>query len=190
MKVLTLTGYKAHELQIFKQDHPAVDVIKLAIKRRLNNLLEEHEQLEWVLISGQLGVELWAAEVVFELQEEWPRLKLAVITPFLEQEESWNENNKEYYEFILSQADYVDSVTKKKYDNPNQFRLKNQFLIQKSDGLLVVYDEERTGNPKYIVDLAKQKKSATNQSYEIIYIDFYELQLVMEEINEQKQNDF
>ena len=190
MKVLTLTGYKAHELQIFKQDNPAVDVIKLAIKRRLLNLLEENEELEWVLISGQLGVELWGAEVVFDLQEDWPTLKLAIITPFLEQEENWNETNKEYYEFILSQADYVDSVTKKKYENPNQFRLKNQFLIQKSDGLLVVYDEERTGNPKYIVELAKQKEIATNRSFTIISIDFYELQLIMEEWNEQKNNDF
>ncbi|GAA3327349.1 hypothetical protein GCM10020331_066930 [Ectobacillus funiculus] len=45
------------------------------------------EGLEWVLISGQLGVELWTAEVVFELQMEYPDLKLAVFTPFLEQEE-------------------------------------------------------------------------------------------------------
>ena len=35
---------------------------------------------------GQLGVEIWAAEVVMELQMEYPHLKYAVITPFLEQE--------------------------------------------------------------------------------------------------------
>ena len=57
--------------------------------------------LEWVLISGQLGVELWAAEVVFDLQMEFPDLKLAVITPFLDQEASWNEKNKEWYESVL-----------------------------------------------------------------------------------------
>lgn len=84
-----------------------------------------------MLISGQLGIELWAAEVVFDLQVEYDELKLGILTPFLEQEEKWNEDNKEYYEYIVSSADFVDSITKRKYDNPNQFRLKNEFLFQK-----------------------------------------------------------
>lgn len=55
--------------------------IKRAIKKQLLSLLDEG--LEWVLISGQLGTELWAAEVVYELQEEgFEHLQLGVITPF------------------------------------------------------------------------------------------------------------
>ncbi|MEH7108592.1 SLOG family protein, partial [Bacillus sp. JJ1764] len=97
------------------------------------------------LISGQLGVELWAAEVVFDLQTEFPELKLAVITPFLEQEASWSDTNKEWYESVLMQADFIDSVTKKGYEKPWQFRLKNQFFIEKSNGLLLLYDQEKEG---------------------------------------------
>ena len=39
-----------------------------------------------MLSVGQLGTELWAAELVYELreQEEYNHLQLAVITPFLE----------------------------------------------------------------------------------------------------------
>lgn len=90
---------------------------KKALHRKLTTFVEEG--LEWVIISGQLGVELWAAEVVFEIQVEYPNLKLAVFTPFLEQEESWKEDNREYYECILSQADHIDSITKRKYESPN-----------------------------------------------------------------------
>ena len=91
------------------QDDPAVAYIKKAIKNQLISLLEEG--LEWVIISGQLGTELWAAEVVFELQlEDYPELQLGVITPFLNQEETWKEQNKEWYESILAQADFIDSV--------------------------------------------------------------------------------
>lgn len=54
-------------------------------------------------IGTQLGAEIWTAEVVFEPQEEYPALKLVVITPFYEQEERWNEQNKELYEGILAQ---------------------------------------------------------------------------------------
>lgn len=88
MKVLAITGYKAHELQVFKNNDPAVHYIKKAIQKRLESLLEEHAELEWIVISGQQGVELWAAEVVFEMQVEYSHLKLAVLTPYLNQQEN------------------------------------------------------------------------------------------------------
>ena len=73
--------------------------------------------------------------MVYELreQEEYNHLQLAVITPFLEQESKWNEQNREWYESILLEADFVDSVSRKPYEKPWQFRAKNQFLVEKSD---------------------------------------------------------
>ncbi|MFS0863335.1 DUF1273 domain-containing protein [Fredinandcohnia sp. 179-A 10B2 NHS] len=185
MKVLAITGYKPFELGIFGQNHPGVGYIKTALRKQLIPLLEEG--LEWVIISGQLGVELWGAEVSYELQELYPELKLAVITPFLDQEENWNETNKEYYQFILSQADYINSITNRKYDNPSQFRLKNTFFLEKSDGLLVLYDEENEGSPKYIY--ADAKKRAENGDYELITINGYDLQTIVEE-EQLANNDF
>ncbi|EKN69557.1 hypothetical protein BABA_09031 [Neobacillus bataviensis LMG 21833] len=184
-KVLAISGYKPFELGIFKKDHPSVFYIKAALKKSLLPIIEEG--LEWVLISGQLGVELWAAEVVFDLQMEFPELKLAVITPFLDQESSWNEINKEWYESVLAGADYIDSVSKKGYEKPWQFRLKNQFFIEKSDGLLLLYDQEKEGSPKYIYEMAVQYQR--KQSYPIELITFYDLQMVVEE-EQIKQSDF
>lgn len=174
MKVLAISGYKPHELSVFSNDHPAVSYIKKAIARRLLSLAEEG--LEWVIISGQLGVELWAAEVVYEIQSIYPHLQLAVLAPFLQQEERWNEKNREYYEFIVSQADFFAYITKRPYESPNQFRWKNEFLLAKSDGLLVVYDEEKEGTPKFIVEMAKKK-----ENYPIMSITFSDIQAIIEE---------
>jgi uncharacterized phage-like protein YoqJ len=185
IKVLAVSGYKPFELGIFKNDHPSVVFIKAAIKKSLLPLIEEG--LEWVLISGQLGVELWAAEVVYELQLEYPEIKLAVITPFLLQESSWSDNNKEWYETILAQADFVDSVSKKGYEKPWQFRIKNQFIIEKSDGLLLFYDHEKEGNPKYIYEMAMHYQD--QQNYPIHLITFYDLQVIVEE-EEYNRSDF
>jgi len=185
MKVLVISGYKPFELGIFKNDHPSVLFIKSAIKKSLLPMVEEG--LEWVLISGQLGVELWAAEVVFELQMEFPDLKLAVITPFLDQQASWKENNKEWYESVLAQADFIDSVTKKGYEKPWQFRLKNQFFIEKSEGLLLLYDQEKDGSPKYLYEMALEYQK--KHSYSIELITFYDLQMIVEE-EQLKRNDF
>ena len=185
IKVLTISGYKPFELGIFKKDHPSVLFIKAAIKKSLLPMIEDG--LEWVLISGQLGVELWAAEVIFELQKEFPDLKLAVITPFLDQEASWNETNREWYESVLAGADYIDSVSKMGYEKPWQFRLKNQFFIEKSDGLLLLYDHEKEGSPKYLYELAIQYQK--NHAFSIDLITFYDLQMIVEE-EQYKQADF
>lgn len=179
IRILAVTGYKPFELGIFGQNHPGIEIIKKAIQKNFIPLIEDG--LEWVIISGQLGVELWAAEVVFDLQLEYPEIKLAVLTPFLEQEEKWNETNKEYYEFILAGADFVDSITKRKYESPSQFRLKNQFFLQKSDGMLIIYDEEKEGSPKYLLNEAR--KYAEKMPYSILNIDAYDLQVIAEDVD-------
>lgn len=77
---MIITGYKPHELGIFNDKHPGIPIIKKALENRLRNLIDEG--LEWVIISGQQGVETWSVEVVLTLKEEFPDLKYAVITPF------------------------------------------------------------------------------------------------------------
>ncbi|MGD6856884.1 SLOG family protein [Bacillus infantis] len=186
MKTAVVSGYKPHELGIFKRNDPAAAYIRAAIRKSLLGMLDEG--LEWVIISGQPGAELWAAEEVFQLQlDEYPDLKLAVITPFLDQEQNWSDSNKEWYESVISQADFVDSVTRKAYEKPWQFRLKNQFLIEKSDVLLLVYDTEKEGTPKFIYETAKSYQE--KNPYEIRMISFYDLQLIVEE-EQLKNQDF
>lgn len=96
IKTLFITGYRPHELGIFNDKHPGIEIIKKALKNKLQTLLDDG--LEWVIVSGQLGVELWATEVVRSLKEQYPTLKYSVITPFLEQEKNWNEHKQEQYQ--------------------------------------------------------------------------------------------
>jgi uncharacterized phage-like protein YoqJ len=181
LKILTITGYKSFELGIFQKDHKGIEYIKKAIRKRLIPLIEEG--LEWILISGQLGTEMWAAEVVLELKLDYP-IQLAILTPYLQQEEKWNEGSKEQYQWILSQADFVDSITKRPYENPGQLKAKNQYLVQKSDGLLAFYDDEKKGSPLFMV-LEAQKK-IERQNYHIFYITSYDIEDI---VNEEQFND-
>ncbi len=176
-KVAAISGYKPFELGIFQHDHPAAEYIKIAMKKSLIPLLEEG--LEWVMISGQLGVELWDVEAVLELQEVYPDHKISVFTPFLNQEETWKESNKEWYESILAGADHVDSSTRRPNENPSQFKLKNQVCVEKSDVLILLYDPEKEGNPKFIYETAK-KYQGTN-IYDIRMITLYDLQMIVEQ---------
>ncbi|OLS38049.1 hypothetical protein BTR22_05970 [Alkalihalophilus pseudofirmus] len=177
MKVLAVSGYKGHELGIFDQKHQGITYIKKALEQKLRSYIDEG--LEWVLISGQLGVELWAAEVVLALKSEFSDLKLSVLTPFYNQEERWSEETQNYYKNIVNQADFVDSITKRPYDNPAQLRLKNEFIIEKSDALLLLVDEEKPGSPMYYLEPAKQKALTTH--YPIHYITPMDLDFLIQD---------
>ncbi|CEH31849.1 hypothetical protein AM501_05680 [Aneurinibacillus migulanus] len=185
LRRLLITGYKPHELGIFDNKHLGIGYIKKAIKKRLIAFIEEGAACEWVIISGQLGVELWAADVIFELKHEYPQLKLAIITPFLDQEKNWQEEKQEYYRGIVARADFVTSVTKKPYEGPWQFKAKNAFLLDNTDGMLVVYDEEKEGSPRYIVAEAKRRSEA--EDYFFTTISALDLQAIVEE---EQANDF
>ncbi|MBG9691511.1 DUF1273 domain-containing protein [Lysinibacillus sphaericus] len=178
---IMITGYKPHELGIFNDKHPGIGIIKKALENRLRLLLDEG--LEWVIISGQQGVESWSAEVVWTLKKEFPHLKYAVITPFLEQEKNWQDPKKEKYQTIIARADFVTSITKKPYEAPWQFIEKDKFIIQNTDGLLLIYDEENEGSPKYIKRLAE--KFMESHDYSLLTINAYDLQMIAEEIQQQ-----
>lgn len=178
MRRLVITGYKQHELGIFDDNHPGIGFIKKA----LTNTIIPYAQsgLEWVIVSGQLGVELWATEVIEDINNEYDTtIQIALITPFLEHEKNWNEANQQKYANLKQQADYFVSLTSKPYDGPWQFSEHNKFLIRNSDGMLLVYDSENEGSPKFIKKLAETY--AQNNEYEILTISADDLQLIAEE---------
>ena len=183
LKRLVVTGYKPHELGIFNDKHPGVAVIRRALKDRMRGLLEDGG-LEWVIVSGQPGVETWAAETAFELREDYPELQVAVILPFLGQEEKWNDSKKSAFELVMARADFSTVLTRRPYEAPWQFAERDKFLLRNSDGILLVYDEENEGSPKWMKRLAEQRAEAGD--YELLILNAFDLQLTAEDIQAEK----
>ncbi|WP_099222229.1 DUF1273 domain-containing protein [Listeria costaricensis] len=180
MKSVVVTGYKSFELGIFKKDAEEARFIKEALRRELLTLVDEG--LEWVIISGLLGTELWAGEVVSELKWQGYAVKLAVLEPFEGQTGNWNEANQLWASEVLQDADYHAFITKRPYESPRQFEVRDQFLIDHTEGAILIYDLEKEGSPRFFYERAKQ--AAEMGDYELRLIDFYRLQEVVEEINE------
>jgi len=93
IKTLYVTGYRSFELGIFQGKDPKITVIKNVLKKELASYIETG--VEWILISGNLGVELWTAEVVGELKTEYPEVQLGLLYPFKDFGNNWNEQNRE-----------------------------------------------------------------------------------------------
>ncbi|MCP3030734.1 DUF1273 domain-containing protein [Halobacillus sp. A1] len=177
MKTMVVSGYKPMELGIFKEDDPKVHIIKSALKKRLISFIDEG--LEWVLISGQMGVELWTGEVVLDLKEEYD-IKLGILPPFINQQTRWPEMLQHSYEMLCEQADFYKPIYDKEYEGPFQFRAKDQFLVEHSEGCLLLYDEETDGSPKYFLKLVESYRE--HHDYPILYITPFDLEETAEEI--------
>lgn len=174
MKILTVSGYKPLELNIFVENDPRIDYLKKAIKKRLTNFIEDG--LEWILLSGQMGVELWTAEVVLELKETYD-IKFAIIPPFVNQEKRWPEIYQQKYQELIYVADFYQPIYKDEYKGPYQFRAKNLWFIDKTDGCLLLIDEQFPGSIRYFLEIAK-----SNENYPIYVITPSDIDEVIEEI--------
>jgi uncharacterized phage-like protein YoqJ len=164
MKNLLITGYRAHELGIFDQKHKGIHYIKKAIAAKLIPLIEEG--VEWVITPGQYGVDLWACEVVIEFKKRFPHLKLSILTAYANPDEKWKEDRKNYYQGILKSVDYYGSVSKEAYSGVWQFTARDDLLFRKTEGILLVYDEDAgEGSPKFMKEKALRKSEADGYRY-------------------------
>lgn len=164
-----ITGYKSYELQIFNDNRPEVTYLKKLITQKLIQYIEEG--LEWVLIQGQLGIELWAAECVIALKQTYPEIKLGVITPFLEHTSKWNENNQMKYQRIVAESDYVNSVFQQPYQGPFQFQQADQFMLDHTDITVLIYDDIQPASSQFFKQKLVDFVEKTNYTCDIVTFD-------------------
>lgn len=178
MKNLLVTGYRAHELGIYNNKHEGIPYIRQAIISRLIPLLEEG--LEWVITPGQYGVDLWACEAAIELRRQYPALKCSILSAFSHPEEQWKEDKKAYYQDLIAKVDFYAPVSKEPYRGPWQFAARDELLFRKTDGILLVYDEEMgEASPKYLKQRALKKQATEN--YTVIMIGAEEIQAIADD---------
>lgn len=176
MKVVTITGYKPIELSIFKPDDPKIIFIKETIKKRLIPFIEDG--LKWVLISGQMGVEMWTGEVIMDLKDTYD-IKLGVIPAFEKQEERWPEAYQNTYQKLVMGADFHQSIYQSEYKGPFQFKARDKWLIDKSAGAIVLFDEEQPGSPAFFLEEAHKLQK---ENYPVYYITPFDLEETVNEL--------
>jgi len=187
MKNIFIAGYAAHELGIFTQKHEAIRFIRQAFYKKVIPLIEEGA--EWFIMTGTYGFDLWAAEILFMLRKtEYPHIKVSMIQAFQNQEENWKEDRKAYFNKIKSKLDHFAVVSQQPYAGPWQFQARDQLILQKTDGIILFYDEEAADSKaRYIKE--KAIKRAEQSDYLIVTILADDIQMVMDEDALKKMGD-
>jgi uncharacterized phage-like protein YoqJ len=182
MRRLWVTGYRSYELNVFKDDDPKVKVIKKVLTDNLRGMLEEDDDEFWLLTGPQLGVERWAAESGLALKKDFPQLKVAVMLPFADFAQKWNENNQNKLAAIREQADFSAEVSSHPYQSPRQLRAYQRFMLDHTERLLLLYDPDYEGKPRYDYQAAQRQPD-----YPITLVDFDDLQKAAVEWSEEER---
>ena len=177
IKNLVVSGCKPMELSIFNEADHRISFVKKAIEKRLIQFIEEG--LEWVLISGQMGVELWTAEVVLDLKETYD-INIAMIPPFENMASRWPEALQHKYEELSFSVDFYEPIYQGDYRGPYQFRARDEWLMDKSDACLLLMDEEYLGSVEYFYKVAKAR-----DDYPVYFITPFDIDEVLREIQMQ-----
>lgn len=193
MQRLWITGYRAYELEVFDDNDPKVKVIKWLLKKELENRLNNTTDEFWLISGPQMGIERWAIEVGYQLKKEYSQLKLSIIQPYQNVGARWNEINQAKLAQALQMVDFQAAVSNKPYQSPLQLKNYQSFMLNHSDGILLIYDSDQENNPerksKPYWDYQVAKKYAEDHDYNVRIIDFEQLQEAAEEYAEAERDN-
>lgn len=102
-----------------------------------------------------MGFDLMAAETVLSLKGKYPEIRLIAVVPFRRQSSRWPSMEKERYQRIIIQADWV-IVLSEQYFHGCLLR-RNDFMLEHSCGVIAFYDGKPYGGTFYTCREAVKK---------------------------------
>lgn len=129
----------------------------LALKR---SILREVEALYLQgyrhFISGMaLGCDLYFAEAVLTLKEQYPAAVLEAALPFPGQADRWNDHSRARWQAVLERCDRR-TVLQDHYDRSCMLR-RDRYMVDSSCAILAAFDDT-PGGTKYTLEYAAKKK--------------------------------
>lgn len=156
MYKVSFTGYRPEKLPFYSEDDP----LCLELKARLN------KEIKRLILDGAgefhtgmaQGVDIWAAEEVLKLREEFTEIKLNAVIPCPEQADRWSDESRARYQRILRQCD--KRITISPHYDKNCMKKRNYALVDLCDILVAVFDGKKGGTMQ-TVNYAKSKGRVT-----------------------------
>lgn len=139
------TGHRPNKLDYSEGE------IKLLLETAIDNAISDGYV---TFITGMAeGVDIWAAEIVLEKKKENKDLHLICAVPHPRFEKRRSEYEKERYENIIKNADYVTTISDNYYRACYQKR--NIWMVNHSSLVIAVFNGTASGT-KNTVDYARK----------------------------------
>ena len=144
-EVCGITGHRPTRFR-FKYDEKnnGCKRIKKRIRDQLILLYEQGFRQFWV--GGALGVDMWAGEILLRLKEqpEYSDIQLHIALPFEGHDTVWEERSRRRMSFLIKHSTETVTVGQKDAPPAVNYRRRNEYMVDRADCLLAVYDNDRS----------------------------------------------
>ena len=145
VKSCEITGHRPQRFRFkYDENNNGCKRIKKRIRDQLILLYEQDFRQFWV--GGALGVDMWAGEILLRLKEqlEYREIQLMIALPFEGHDEGWIEHNRRRMAFLIRHSTQVVIVGQKDAPPAVNYRRRNEYMVDRADCLLAVYDNDRS----------------------------------------------
>ena len=159
---ISVTGHRPNKLFGYDWNSPGNVALLDKIESTLRTTLEEAKEQGYkkfhVVTGMALGTDqMFAAHAIrLAASEEFKgTLTVEAAVPCKGQEKQWPEASQHIYNVLLSGCDSVTFVSDKGY-TPKAMQDRNEYMVDKANVLLSVYDGQSSGGTKNCIDYAKR----------------------------------
>lgn len=157
-KTCCVTGHRPKGFPWNYENDPANTydhVFETTLERIIEKLI--NDGYNYFICGGAIGVDQAFATAVEYLRDlKYPHIQIEIAVPYPNQDKLWNKADKASYQEICTLADEVTLVseTYTKFC----FHKRNEYMVDKSDLVLVVWNGEEKGGTYSTYQYAKRKK--------------------------------
>ena len=136
MKVCCFSGTKPHSV-IWKNRNIEAGVMRLKklIKDRLIELIE-HENVRHFIAGLLIPDDMFPAEIVLELKEDYP-ITLEYVIPYADLTETWEKADQDRYVSLFLKSDRLKILSD--YNTPECRDMFSEYLITEGDIFIAIY---------------------------------------------------
>ena len=140
-----ITGHRPTRFRFkYDENNNGCKRIKKRIRDQLMLLYEQGFRQFWV--GGALGVDMWAGEILLRLKEqpEYCEIQLIIALPFEGHDAGWEERSRRRMSCLIRHSSETIIVGNKETPPAANYRKRNEYMVDRADHLLAVYDNDRS----------------------------------------------
>lgn len=147
---VAFTGYRPEKLPFFGEDDPLLAELLNRIREQIVKLIKDGAEN---FISGMaLGCDTYCAEIVLDLQKQYPNITLTAAVPCADQASRWSKAQQERYRELLEKCN--DKVILAEHYYRGCMQKRNRYMVDNCDVLIAIYDG-KSGGTMNAVNYAK-----------------------------------
>ena len=147
---VAFTGYRPEKMPFSEHCDDARYLRFRAAEARIIRMLTERGYIHFITGLAR-GFDMWTAEDVLTLREEFPAITLTCAIPFPGQADEWPEADRVRYRAILDRA--TEEILLSETYSKGCFFTRNRYMVDHADVVICAYDGRR-GGTAYTVDYA------------------------------------